>query len=306
MSLPLPSRHDEAWHYADLDTLATAHTLPSGPATPPVTRLLRDGERLALPLVLDGTRIRAEREFVVPEGARALLVETLAGTGFGDIAARIRVGAGASLAHVVVQDADDDAVIAADIQITLDPGALYESFVLNIGARYGRLAWQVDMAADARFDLNGIQLARGTQALEIVAKAAHRGPRGLSRQTVRAVLAEQAAASYLGTILVDEQAAKTDAAQASRALLLARTATANARPELLIYTDDVKCAHGATVGELDRQALFYLESRGLDQGQARRLLIDAFIADVAQMCPDDDARTAVDAATARWLAAVLS
>src|SRR3546814_5342011 len=116
--------------------------------------------------------------------------------------------------------------------------------------------------------------------LEIVTTVRHDRPNASSKQTIRSVLGQKATGSFLGAIKVARHAQKTDAEQSVKAMLLDRTATANAKPELEIFADDVKCAHGATVGELDKAALFYMASRGMEPGLARTLLLRSFIAGV--------------------------
>src|SRR5690606_2275702 len=108
----------------------------------------------------------------------------------------------------------------------------------------------------------------------------HAFPRGTSREFYRGILDGNARGVFTGRILVAPGAVKTDAEQRSDNLLLSRLAEADARPELEIYNDDVKCAHGATVGQIDEDSLFYLRSRGLDEAHARNLLIYAFAAEV--------------------------
>src|SRR5690606_5075343 len=98
--------------------------------------------------------------------------------------------------------------------------------------------------------------------------------------------------TYLGKIVISEGAQHIDAEQSSKALLLARTATANAKPELEIYANEVKCAHGATVGELDKRALFYMATRGIDPAEAKALLTEAFVADAIEPIEDDAQREA--------------
>jgi Fe-S cluster assembly protein SufD len=105
----------------------------------------------------------------------------------------------------------------------------------------------------------------------------HLGVGGQSRQVVRSVLNGKAIGSYLGKVEVARGAQKTDAEQSVKAMLLDRGATANCKPELEIYADDVKCAHGASVGELDAMQLFYAESRGMDPASARALLVEGFV-----------------------------
>jgi Fe-S cluster assembly protein SufD len=137
----------------------------------------------------------------------------------------------------------------------------------------------VRLAEGADFTLGAAQLATAEETLEIVTEVTHAGLNATSEQIVRTVLAGKSVGTYLGRIAVERGADGTDAEQSVRAMLLERTATANARPELEIYADDVKAAHGCAVGELDAQGLFYLMSRGLTPPQAKRLMLQAFIAE---------------------------
>ena len=117
----------------------------------------------------------------------------------------------------------------------------------------------------------------GSSNLEIVTVVRHLEPSATSRQMVRSVLGGKAVGSYLGKVAVSRDAQHSDSVQSVKAMLLNRGASANAKPELEIYADDVKCAHGASVGELDREQLFYAAARGLDPASARALLLDGFV-----------------------------
>jgi Fe-S cluster assembly protein SufD len=167
-----------------------------------------------------------------------------------------------------------------DYAITIGAGARMDFHVLNATAAYGRIAIDVTLHDGAHFEFGGVQIGGGSATLEIVTTVRHVEPNATSKQTVRSVLSGTATGSYLGKVAVARDAQKTDSVQSVKAMLLARTATANAKPELEIYADDVKCAHGATVGELDPQALFYLAARGLPPAEAQTLLLQAFVADV--------------------------
>jgi Fe-S cluster assembly protein SufD len=127
------------------------------------------------------------------------------------------------------------------------------------------------------FYLYVVQLGSGRQTVEIITTVTHAEPNAMSNQQVRSILSGNATGSYLGKVAVVRDAQHTDSVQSVKAMLLDRTATANAKPELEIYADDVKCAHGATVGELDSQAMFYLAARGLPPTEAKKLLMQAFI-----------------------------
>lgn len=191
----------------------------------------------------------------------------------------IVVPAGARASRSLVQDADEATVAARQLDIVVEPGGRLDLHLLNIGGSLGRLALDVTLGEGAMFHLGAVQLGDGTQVLEVVSDVRHAAASAVSRQVVRSVLAGHATGTFLGAVKVARGADGTDAAQSVRALLLDRTATANARPELEIFADDVKCAHGCAVGELDAQGLFYLEARGLPPAEAKRLMIQAFVAE---------------------------
>jgi len=176
-----------------------------------------------------------------------------------------------------------------DLAITLAPGASLALHVLNASPAYGRIAVRAELGAGAEFTLGAAQLAGGEATLEIVTHVTHAGPDAVSRQVVRSVAGGAATANYLGKVLVRPGADGTDGEQSVRAMLLDRTATANARPELEIYADDVKCAHGCAVGELDANGLFYLASRGLPPADAKRLMLQAFIAEAFVGAAEEEA-----------------
>jgi len=167
-------------------------------------------------------------------------------------------------------------------EIELLAGASATLNVVNIASRYGRIALDVTLREGAEFVLNGAQIGGGSTTLEIVTTVTHAEPGATSRQTVRSILGGSATGTYLGKLAVARGAQQTDSEQAIRAMLLDRTATANAKPELEIYADDVKCAHGCAIGELDKEALFYLASRGLEPKDAQTLLLRAFVAAVLE------------------------
>ncbi|MBC2670560.1 SufD family Fe-S cluster assembly protein [Novosphingobium piscinae] len=177
--------------------------------------------------------------------------------------------------------------VARHLAITLAAGARFDLRVLNAGQAYGRIAVDVILAAGADFTLGAAQLGGGSEVLEIVTEVRHAEPGATSRQVVRSVLAGRASGTYLGKVAVARGADGTDASQSVRAMLLDRTAQANARPELEIYADDVKCAHGCAVGELDAQGLFYLQSRGLPPAAAKRLMLQAFVAEAFTGAADE-------------------
>ncbi|WP_226015923.1 SufD family Fe-S cluster assembly protein [Novosphingobium sp. FKTRR1] len=207
----------------------------------------------------------------------------------------IRVAAGSSAALTVIAD-DATHAVARDLELTIEAGASFDLHLLNVAGAYGRLSVRAVLGEGARFHLGAAQLAGGDQTVEIVTEVVHTAPDATSRQVVRSVLAGHATGNYLGRVTVDRGAIGTDGEQSVRAMLLDRTATANARPELEIYADDVKCAHGCAVGELSAEGLFYLASRGVPPAQAKKLMLQAFLAEAFVGAADGDALNAASLA----------
>jgi Fe-S cluster assembly protein SufD len=183
----------------------------------------------------------------------------------------------------------DEAVQVRRVQIALEKGAKAQLFVLNTASEYGRTELDVSLAEGADFELYAANIGTGLSTNEIVTNVKHVGVGGRSRQTIRSVLNGKATGSYLGKVEVARGAQQTDAEQSVKAMLLDRGATANCKPELEIFADDVKCAHGATVGELDAMQLFYAESRGLDPASARALLLEGFVMGLWDSATNGDA-----------------
>ncbi len=206
----------------------------------------------------------------------------------------IEVAPGGSNALTIVASADAP---VRSLAIALGAGARFDLRILNAGVAYGRIGLTVTLGEGADFTFGAAQLGRASETLEIVTTVHHAGPNATSRQIIRSVLAGQATGTYLGKVAVARGADGTDAGQSVRAMLLDRTATVNAKPELEIYADDVKCAHGCAVGELDAAALFYMASRGIAPAEAKRLMLQAFIAEAFVGATDEAALT--EAALAR-------
>lgn len=197
----------------------------------------------------------------------------------------IIVPAGGDYARAVVQDAGG----IRQIEMSLGKGAKAVLHVLNIGGDYGRIELNVTLHEGADFRLGCAQIGSGGQNLEIVTTITHAEPGATSRQVVRSVLANKATGTYLGKVAVARDAQATDSEQDVKAMLLDRSATANAKPELEIFADDVKCAHGCAIGELDAMGLYYLQSRGLPPQDAKKLMLQAFVAGVFDGAVDEQA-----------------
>ncbi|MFZ5610587.1 MAG: SufD family Fe-S cluster assembly protein [Pseudomonadota bacterium] len=301
----LPSRRDEAWRYSDIASLRAAQDLPAV-TRPSLGRTLEDGARIEARLEAGDGAAHAHEDVRLQPGGRATLVHRLEGAGWLNAVIDIALPA-AQLTHIIIQERAPDAVATARLKLHLDAEADYRLFVFQAGAQFGRIEVDAVLAGrQARMEMAAVQLATARQTLETVTRLRHAAPETISRQSVRNVLAGHAVGNYLGAVRVDKAAQKTDAGQSARTLLLARTATANTKPELEIYADDVKCAHGATVGALDERALFYLTARGIAPEQARALLTEAFIADLLAAIEDEQAREAIAAAARRWLEEALA
>ena len=207
---------------------------------------------------------------------------------WSDLAApeRIEIAAQQNVQQVWLPSADP--VQVRRVEIALEAGATANIFALNTAPTYGRIEIDVSLADGAHFGLDAANIGGGSATLEIVTTVRHIGVAATSRQTIRSVLGGTATGSYLGKVAVARTGQQTDSVQSVKAMLLDRGATANCKPELEIYADDVKCAHGATVGELDPQQLFYAAARGLDPAAARALLLEGFVGGLWSDIAGDD------------------
>jgi Fe-S cluster assembly protein SufD len=237
------------------------------------------------------------------EGARLTLIETAQGEGtyLHNPLTEIIVGADAHLDHLRLQDESATAFHIATVYADIGPRGSYDSFLLNMGARLSRTEVHARIGGDAgRAHLNCAQLLRGKQHGDFTTMLAHDAVGGQSRQTVRNVLDGAARGVFQGRIEVAQIAQKTDGYQMNHALLLSPNAEIDSKPELRINADDVKCSHGATVGELDADQLFYLRSRGVAEQDARAMLVRGFLSESLADIANDEGRAMFEAAVDRW------
>ncbi|NHN89175.1 Fe-S cluster assembly protein SufD [Acetobacter conturbans] len=232
----------------------------------------------------------------VGEGARlslieiAVTVEKHAGAYLHNPVLTSVIAEGAHLTHVKIQHEADQAVHLATVYADVASRATYDSFTLGLGSVLARHEVHVTLRGDhAGVHVNGAQLLGGEQVGDITSVITHGAPDCISRQTVRNVLTDRARAVFQGKVLVERVAQKTDGYQMNQALLLSPTSEIDAKPELEIYADDVKCSHGATVGALDEDQLFYLRSRGVPDAQARQMLVEAFLVETVDLVEDETA-----------------
>jgi len=236
-------------------------------------------------------------------GAKLTLLETSLGDGayLHNPVTEIDVAAGATLTHIRLQDESVAAFHFSTLYARVADDGTYDSFVLNLGARMARTEVHAELAGTAATThLNAAQLLSGTQHSDITTIVRHDAPRGTSRQTVKNVLSGRSRGVFQGRIEVARQAQKTDGYQMNRALLLSPDAEIDTKPELEIFADDVKCSHGAAVGELDSEQLFYLRSRGIPDAEARSILIRAFLAESLDAIAHEAVRAALGHAVVGW------
>ena len=214
------------------------------------------------------------------EGARATILEAYAGEGRywrNDVLA-VRLAAGAEFSRAVLVEEAADAVHLGQVDVTLGLDARFTGFALLLGGGTVRHEANVRVAGEgAECRLDGAFIVDGAMEANIVTTVDHQAPRGQTRELIKGVAAGRGHGAFQGSIKVREGAQKVDAHQLSRNLILGGRAVIDTKPELEIYADDVKCAHGASVGELDEAALFYLRTRGIAEEEARHMLIEGFL-----------------------------
>lgn len=242
---------------------------------------------------------------VLGDESRAHIVESFAGDGayWANLVTTVHLGKGAVLQHAKLQDEARDALHFAVTRAHLGERARYESFMLTLGARLSREDIQPKLEGEgAAVGVNGAYLLRNDQEATTAIVVDHAAPGGTTRELWKGVVEDRAHGVFLGTIAVRPDAQKTDAQQTNKNLLLSPRANVDTKPELEILADDVKCAHGATVGDLDETALFYLRARGIPAAEARRMLIEAFAMDALETVADAAMRDYLAAHLRGWLA----
>ena len=212
--------------------------------------------------------------------SRATIIEHYAGAPGESLSLAVTeaaLGPGASIEHYRLQEASGEAFHLGVLAARLERDASLVSHNLSVGGRIARLDLDVELAGPgARVEMNGLYVVRDRQHADSHTRVDHAVPRTTSDELYRGVLAGKSRAVFNGKAIVHPGAAGTDARQSNANLLLSPEAEVDTKPELEIYADDVKCAHGATTGQLDTNALFYLRSRGVDVETARSLLTFAF------------------------------
>jgi Fe-S cluster assembly protein SufD len=235
-------------------------------------------------------------------GSRVTIVETWSGDAANSIGGaswtnaitEIDIGDGAHVTYVKIQDEAHHAFHLGRTKTRLGHRAKFDAFVLSTGGRLARSEVLVDHAGEfSASTVNGVYVGHDAQHLDQVTRIDHAVPNATSAQVFKGVLDGKSRAVFQGSVIVRPDAQKTDARQANHTLLLSRQAEIDTKPELEIYADDVKCAHGATVGELNMDQLHYLKSRGIPETDARAMLVEAFVAEVAETIARENLRAHV-------------
>jgi Fe-S cluster assembly protein SufD len=235
--------------------------------------------------------------------AQASVVETYVGEGWTNRLTSIRLATGARL-MLNRRLLSSSGYVSLHDRATVGEGASLIVATLSAGGADTRMDGQLTLTGEAAFaEFGGALLARGAQRHDANLVVRHEAVGGTSRQVWRSVADDRATCSVAARVEVARGAQKTDGEQSLKGLLLNRGATINAKPELEIFADDVKCAHGATVGELNRDALFYLASRGVPEAEAKALLTQAFVADAIDRIGEEAVRDAFHENALAWLGA---
>ena len=220
---------------------------------------------------------------VAEENSQAKVVEAyqgLEGTYFNCAVTELWLGRQANIEHTRVQNESPNAYHVGTVQAHQEESSTWTSTNVQLGASIGRADLNAYVNGEhAETWLNGVYLGMGEQLLDNHTRIDHALPNCNSFEVYKGILGDKAHGVFNGKIFVYEDAQKTDAKQTNQALLLSKTASVDTKPQLEIFADDVKCTHGATVGQISGEMLFYLRSRGIPESQARALLVYAFAAE---------------------------
>ncbi len=231
---------------------------------------------------------------VLDAGASLMLVESVGVADFRNAGLEIVLGEGARLEHVRVSPQSDDAVLVEDAHVRIAAGAQYRAHFAAFGSKLSRMELEIALEGEgAEAHLSGVALLGGKRHSDVTTHVIHRTGNTHSTQLFKHVAGGHAKAVYQGKVTVAKGADGSDSNQSAKALLLGDTAEADLKPELEIFADDVKCAHGAAVGDLDAESLFYLRARGIAEHDARGLLLQAFLEDAVAEIVNTDQRELV-------------
>lgn len=247
----------------------------------------------------NGANVHPRNLILAGDNSRGTVIEsyvrTVEAAYFTNAVTEIVAGENAVLEHVKVQDESLSAFHIAAIHANLGRASNVQSHSLALGARLSRNNIRTQLTGEGlECVLNGLYITKGHQLADHHMVVEHAQPNCASHEYFNGILDGKSKGVFHGRILVQPIAQKTDAKQTNKNLLLSDNATADTKPQLEIYADDVKCTHGATIGQLNQESIFYLRSRGLSPDTARRMLIHAFAGEIIERIQHDDIREELD------------
>lgn len=325
-ALALPNRRIEDWKYTDLRNAIDPAAVESAPSATWDVSVVGAVERSPLPEIMprgrhgemadvavahakSGMFLRLGKgehgavhlEFVqsghgrvlivVEDGASLVLREHGRADDFANVAIDIVLGASARLEHVRESAARTDAVRVSDYSIRVAQGGTYRAHFADFGAKLSRTELHIALEGErAKAHLSGVIVLGEAGHADVTTRIAHAMGNTQSTQLFKLIAGGKSRGVYQGKISVAEGASGSDSRQTAKGLLLGERAEIDLKPELEILADDVKCAHGAAVGDLDRDSLFYLRSRGVPEAEGRALLMRAFLEDAVAEIADETIR----------------
>lgn len=255
---------------------------------------VQKGAKIANPIVIshnaltENGLIQPRILVVVEAGAHVEIVEHFpavkAGTCFENRVTEVFVGETGYVDHTLVYERDENALLVNALYVHQETGSVFKTNTLTLGG--GLVRHNLNFLPDAEeceTHLNGLYVAQGKAHIDNHTLVDHAKPNCFSNEMFKGIVTDEAKGVFNGKVLVRQDAQKTNAYQSSKSIVLDRNAQIFAKPELEIYADDVKCSHGATTGELDEDALFYLQARGIPKDKARLMLLEAFARDVVDL-----------------------
>lgn len=249
--------------------------------------------------VLSRTRI------AVAAGAKATVIETVSGSDaahLGNLATHVSLGEGAEVTHIVVDMSALQARQFSNLEYRIEANAKLKSVMINAGAALARAQVFADFVGEgAHSDFLGLNVADTDEHRDITLDISHAVPNTTSTELYKQIVRGRGKGVFQGKITVVKDAQKTDAKMMTQGLMLSDEAEILAKPELVIYADDVVCGHGATCGDLDETSLFYLMSRGIPRADAEVMLIRAFLAEIVDAVENESVSEVLTDIVERWL-----
>ena len=272
-----------------------------------------DGVELEAPIHLvfladaDGTAVHVRNFISCGNGAKVTVVEEYIGkvntTDWSNAVTEVFVADHGSVDHYKIQRESQDAFHFQTLEARTGANAVFSNHSVTLGSKLGRNDIRGKLMGEGGEAIcNGLYLLKDRQLFDTHIFMDHAVPKCNSHELYKGILDDKARAVFCGRILVQKDAQQTDAVQSNKNLLLSRTAKINTLPQLEIYADDVKCTHGATVGQLDATQLFYLRSRGVAREDATALLVLSFLADAIAEIKDVELQGEIVERLERWLA----